>query len=527
MHEVFRLLDEHFHHSRFEEALALCDGVMGPLEKSGRSVESAGLAAYRANALTAMGRYAEALGECDRAEPILAEHFGEGSVVVACCRNQRAHTYLRIGLFSDAIANWERAVEIFDRNREARGAALSRGAMAGAYARIGRLETAEDDCRGAIDKLREMGGEVDVARIRINLGNVLIRMGRGVDALEQYALAEQAFLRSGLHAELAACRSLKSFAYYTTRDYENVVAECDRAEPGLGGIALARARHYRALALQEQGRHGESIAIFESIEAAFAPVSEEDRQRFYVGFGDALWDAGRRDEALGSYTKARRLLRRARRLAGIDVDSPEFVAERLTVARRSVGRALDAGRTRLAFEAVQDGKAGILGDYRDTDAPAEVVDVGMHNLVRRVRENLCRWLHHERDERIGRRLDGLADASGDQEGQVREAVEGALEEELERETMARTEEFLTTWSTAHRDARATGAGQTGRERLPLPSDEPAGLEQVQAALPPRWALLDFWISNDEQASVFVVTRGDLRVVALPLRAEDRVKKAVG
>ena len=213
------------------------------------------------------------------------------------------------------------------------------------------------------------------------------------------------------------------------------------------------------------------------------------------------------------------------------MDSPEFVTARLTVARTSVGRALDAGRPRLAFEAVQDGKAGILGDYRDADAPADIVDAGMRELVRRMRDRLCHWLHHERDDRIEtelrRRLAGRADVSEDQERQVREAAEGELEESLERETAERTVAFLATWGTAHRDTRAAGARQAARERPPLASDEPAGLEQVQAALPPRWALLDFWISNDEQASVFVVTRDEFRVGPLPLRADDRVRKAVG
>jgi tetratricopeptide (TPR) repeat protein len=77
-----------------------------------------------------------------------------------------------------------------ERYRQRPRAALVLGAMAGAHASLGQYGKAEAACRQAIDELREEGRDVDVARIRINLGNMLIRMGRRVEALEQYTLAE-------------------------------------------------------------------------------------------------------------------------------------------------------------------------------------------------------------------------------------------------------------------------------------------------------------------------------------------------
>ena len=259
---------------------------MGRLKQAGRQIESAAMGGRPRHALTEMGRYSEALGDCDWAEPILAEHFGDGSFEVATCRNQRAYTYARIGLFSDAIANWTRAVRFSSDTARGRERPWP-GCHGGAHASLGQYGKAEAACRQAIDDLREEGRDVDVARIRINLGNMLIRMGRSVEALEQYALAERAFLRSGLEVELAECRSRKSFAYCTIGNYENALAECDRAEPGLSGVALARGRLYRAMALRGMGRHDESITIYENIEEMFSKSSEEERQRYYVGFGDA------------------------------------------------------------------------------------------------------------------------------------------------------------------------------------------------------------------------------------------------
>ena len=87
---------------------------------------------------------------------------------------------------------------------------------------------------------------------------------------------------------------------------------------------------------------------------------------YYRLIAACLWFEGssRRDEALEQLVKGRIVRSRARLTAGVDETSVEFVTQYSEFAQFSVKFPLESGRHSLAMDAVQDGKANVLGDSR-------------------------------------------------------------------------------------------------------------------------------------------------------------------
>src|SRR5262249_10752962 len=153
----------------------------------------------------------------------------------------------------------------------------------------------------------------------------------------------------------------------------------------------------------------------------------DDRCMYYEALAETLWHLGCRDEALRFFSEGRRALRRARRTGGIDETSLEFVAGRQRLLQNAVSHALQAAQPLLAFEAVRDGKAGVLSDLRQLLGPVVAVDAE----ITAARTSLGRWLHSE-------------------QGKCPPA-------DAERETRARTRHYFQTWNIARSRTATTGA----------------------------------------------------------------------
>jgi len=281
---------------------------------------------------------------------------------------------------------------------------------------------------------------------------------------------------------------------------------------------LAWCRNARADALAQLGRYAEAVAVYERINLRHS--TEDELLIYHTGFGNALWQVSRPTEALEQITRARHALRQARRKGEIDETYLEFVEKRTQkVMQLAVQFSLAEGGPSLAFAAVQDGKAGVLSDLRQRSTPAAFA--GDPELSK-ARRNLCHWLRDEREARmqaeVGKRLEGQAIKDLEEQQRVRQAVREELHGELERETEARTRLYFKTW-------RLARGNQAPAEVCPPEDEETVSLKRIQAALPADWALLDFWVLDEESVLAFVVTQGELEVELLPVRREDREVQA--
>jgi CHAT domain-containing protein len=268
--------------------------------------------------------------------------------------------------------------------------------------------------------------------------------------------------------------------------YQQAVDEYDKAERifrehGLA-VDVARCQANRAGAREQMGQYQQAVDEYKNVDVS--RWSDDDKVKYHGGYGEALWQTGQQEESLEQFTQGRHCLRRARRTGGIDETSLEFVAERQGLVRRAVRHALEAKDDTLAFEAVQDGKAGVLGDLRgrNRDLPEESDE------VRSARKSLT---------------DAMRARAG---GEVIAAAKQG---------------YFKLW-------RAAQVAQTHPSSL-IPHPNQVSLTEIQRALPPDWALLDFWVLNDEEVRVFIVRREDtlkMEPLGVPLRNAE-VQRALG
>jgi CHAT domain-containing protein/tetratricopeptide (TPR) repeat protein len=388
---------------------------------------------------------------------------------------------------------------------------------------MGRYAEAVSGYGEALPLFRQYGLPADLARCLTNRANALQSMGVHAGAVAGYEEALPLFRQHGLPAELARCLTNRANALQSMGRSEEAVAGYGEALPLFREHGLptdvAACLMNRANTLQSMGRYAEAVAAYEQIDCS--ALSEDDRVKYHGGFAGTLCKVGQPARGLEQYTLCRQTLRRARHLGGIDETSLEFVAIRQGNLHEAVRVALEEKRYVLAFETVQDGKAGVLGDLRQR-LPALVCEDA--ELLLEARKELTDWL------RVARPGDGEPHRFG-------------LAPPLE----AYLQTFRITTSTLGRPALVAAASRAAaaavgpgtrrvaadlpRPASPSPNDGPdlegAILSRVQAVLPPDWALLDFW-QSDEDLTVFVVTRTGFRVVSLrPFERNPRLRERLG
>ena len=112
-------------------------------------------------------------------------------------------------------------------------------------------------------------------------------------------------------------------------------------------------------------RSSDVLQVLERIDAS--PLTDDELHGYYGLFGEALWKCGRSADALEAFLLSRQALGRARQMGAGDESNLEFVADsqRRIFLANSVKYAIEARQVEMAFEAVQDGKAGLFGDIRN------------------------------------------------------------------------------------------------------------------------------------------------------------------
>jgi CHAT domain-containing protein len=149
-------------------------------------------------------------------------------------------------------------------------------------------------------------------------------------------------------------------------------------------------------------------------------------------------------------------MRQARHTAGIDDSYLDYIGQREGYLRDIVRRCLARSLHERAYDALLDGKGGLVAEIRHRRDPKQADQPVLREARARLNEHLR---HHAGD----------ADASA-------------------------VQEYLTAW----RLSQPVG----DRPQPPAPADLPA----IQAALNESWAILDFWRTSEDEVAVFLITR---------------------
>jgi CHAT domain-containing protein len=286
------------------------------------------------------------------------------------------------------------------------------------------------------------------------------------------------------------------------------VAGYDEALPLLRGhappVQYAACLMNRANALQERGCHAEAVAGYdEALPLLERQAPPAQYASCLVNRAVARVVQGRRAEAAAGLGGARRALRQFRRQAAASDTDPAGREVYDPFFDRVVRTGLSAVLPDAAYDAVRDAKAGVADDLAfptgETRGP-EPADVGA------ARSALTDWMRTQapRSPNGDPSSDADADRSRDDLGAF---LQGRAE---------RTRQFLGAW-------RQHAQGDNPIPPTPEVEDGPTRAE-VQAALPDRWALIDFWRTGDDEFHAFVLFRDDFQVVRLPFPVEQHAEK---
>ena len=469
---------------RSQEALLLYDAAENFHAASG-SLEFVGECQMdRAIVFRRTGKYHEALKELAKAEAI-AKKLGIEEFVAKCQLNQ-ANIFLQLGQYKEAVKRYDEMEPIFKKHRLVADVALTQMNRANALEKMGQYTEAIAEHKKAELLFVGLKDPERVARCQMNRANALGTIGRYQESLTEYDKAEPIFAKLGMLAEVANCQFNRATTLMQLQEYEKAIKEFNQAERvflahGLeADVALCQMN--RAYLLVSMKRYAEAVTEYKRAKPRL--LDYDRQQRFNYGYGVALWHIGQKGEGLKKFTQELEAMRKARRTGGIDETNLEFIAARQQLVHDAVYYALEANQPKKAFDALQDGKAGVLGDLRQQNKqfiPTE--DDSFQN----ARTALCNSLRQSRKE---------------------------------EEIRQKAHYFIKLWRMAQNRQRQNSDLNLNS------SEERISLKEIQAALPINWALLDFWVLNSEHVKVFIVKRNGFEVETLEFPYKDiKVQKA--
>jgi len=464
-------------------ALGEPEAARGALERCLRLAEELGdrpgIAKTLGNlgtALVELGHAREALDALERARAIFRE-LGD-PLRESDALSNLAMVCLHLGRYARALECLERALAEKRRLGDRAGEAQVLATMGNVHATLGREDRARECYEKALPALarRHVGGA------RVNLGNVLLRLGRTADALEMLERARAELTASGQRAAAAAALQNLGIAR----------AAHDRPERALAALRQA---------LEEWRTLDEPVGIARTL-AEIGLVRErqgqtEEAQRCYREAGRAWEAAGWRQGVCWHLGRLAGLqlqggdlegaLRSARESVELWLELGEgLVEEEATGLREQARFAADAGLRAAALRARRDPRSADAA-LREAVWHAEagrallLADVLVNREAVLLADVEPGLLQEERQAR--RRVASLRERRG-----------GAPPSAAERTAAARALE----------DAR-TRLQRAARRAAPLVFPRPATLEELKEAIPPDGVLVLYQLTSDE-ALVLVVTR---------------------
>ncbi|MCG3125650.1 MAG: hypothetical protein CHACPFDD_00475 [Phycisphaerae bacterium] len=371
---------------------------------------------------------------------------------LARMRAEQADAFATLGLLSDALADYQRAIPTLDEHGLAFESTRASAGLGRVLLRLGRLAEAAAPLQAAADGFERLGHAVQ--RARLNLDRAELLAAGGQRAAAETLVHEALPLLAERPSELAVAH--QRLARYALAD-ERLSEADEHASRAVGdaltlGLAplLADALHTRGVVRRGQRRAAEALG---DLRAAVEQV-ERIRGTLHADHFRAAFQANR----LGMYEDLV-----AAALERADADG---VAE----AFRTVERAKSRSLLDLVARDVDD-TAGVEPGSPDSELAAELA-----RLRARVNQLYSRLADDTHERRDGERL-------------------RAWRAEIEH---------------AERAARELeGRLASGRGIMELFAS-PAELDSVRAAVPPHAALVEYYVAGDELLA-FVLRRGGVTV----------------
>lgn len=487
---------------RYAQALGLCERAQKAYEALGDStaVQTAWVKTNKAINLTLLGDFRTALGLHAEARQVYARHGRAVSVIrndqnVAYVYAGQGHYTRALRLLADALMAAEHA------NLTANAIAIAIDTVE-CYLALNRNAEAAELAQETIARAEQSGTPTEAARARFFAALAAARLGNAVHALLLLGQAARTFAAAALNTELGVATLLRAKLHVDNADWSSALDVAARAHALFAehGVAVRQAETemLQARALLGAG---------EADEASRRATSALAIMRAH----DAHWLDHESHHTLARAAQARGELGEAQREYRTAIDCIErvqtglanalrtnFLDDKLSVYWDAIDHCLQLNEPAQAFEYLERAKSRALVDYLATNAEVRLRahDTSNQDLVDELSglRDEHRWFY-DRLYRYGvaQRLD--AGAAGD------DGAEAAILQAAIREREKRITRLLERLALRRAEDLEGVASPPPNHRLSPP------------ALDAGTVLLEYYF-REHSAAVFVVSDGSLRVVPL-------------
>lgn len=439
-----------------------------------------------------LGQLRDAVDTFDRASALAREggfkqeeadwHKGKGSAL------------LRLGKYDLARDEYRQSIQVYEQAGLKRELIEALGDEGTLHAQLGDSVSAEKDFRRAIDLARAIGHPAGVTANLMSLGDLEWRRQRYDQAATLYREAFQRAREAGEKDSMA--NGLVQLAL-ALRDQGRLTEAASDVQQALEIARSTGARLREAQALyalgdlaHRDGDHSKALEDYQAAEKiAHAAGDTELGWQLAYGRGQALESLARNEEAVAAYRRSIEIIEGVRNQLREQRFQAGYIEDKFQVYVSLVRLLLKMGRIDRAFV------------YSEKLRAQSYLNLLDHNHL---------------------------PAASPKETELRaeiEQLQQAIEEENQKpaseQRRGKTETFSTRLAEAERqyqalldDRRRADAADPATRALRVPSTD-----QVRSRLPAGTALIEY-IVGDDGVAIFVVTRGGLRAITVPVRTAD-------
>jgi len=310
------------------------------------------------------GEYREALLSYEHARPVLDD---EATAQAANLAYERGVSLKNLGRYSEALAGYQRAYDIYARLHDAADEAVAVGNMGVLYAEIGEFDRALRFNHTALDFARQSGQpRLEILGL-VNVAESYWQVGDTPRALDTFAQEIALAQRVGAKAEEATAyqsvgriHAAQGDARRALIDYQQALALRrgidDRAGVASTLIALSDLSLSRGALDDARRQSDEALALARAMER---PEHEWNALRVSAAVDAA---AGRRAAAIDKLRESARIINSLRSNLSADSSRIAYLDTRRVVFEELAANLIDEGRAGEALEAAEAGRARAFAD---------------------------------------------------------------------------------------------------------------------------------------------------------------------
>jgi CHAT domain-containing protein/Tfp pilus assembly protein PilF len=410
----------------------------------------------------------------------------------------KGEVFLRIGRYNQALEQFERALGIYERAGLRRELVEALNYLGNLHILLGDASSAEKAFRRAVALARELGYSRGVTFNLISLGNLEWRRKRFEEAAALYSEALARAREADDRPHTAASSIQLALTYPELHRFDAALKAGEEAlqvsrEQGMR-LMEAEALHALAEVERRRGELESAIARYASGEELARTAGDPELGwRLAYGRGQALERTERFEDAVAAYQRAVEIIESVRSQLLEERYRAGYIEDKYQVYIALVRLLLKLDRPREAFRFSEKLRARSYLDLLNQASPP-LADPAMRQAESELRQRIRRLQHAIQTEtekpsslRRGRALDLYTSELA--------AAERSYQNLLD-------------------DLRRSQPHYAAVRALEVPA-----AEDVQSALPPGTALIEYVIGEDE-LSVFVLRRDSLQATTIRARAID-------